>query len=430
MSDIYLTADTHFSQERTFKYSMRNMYFSSVEEMDRVMIENWNSTVKPEDTVLHLGDFGNWDIVQYLNGHIILLEGNYERDHKNGPLSEENKSKFQSIEKEKYLRLPVRKETVILVHEPHNIEEVPEEEKTDFYLFGHIHEKQKVKYNGLNVGVDVHNFAPVSWKTVEFYKEAITNVYDEDCFENFKLSKEKEQESKEEHKKDYPKEKRPKEVKYKAHEDVIEEYVNVEDVDGKLELLSNDELNDIRDKLDESFSHYLWDRDGEAGSNDMKNHIGRTKEKVALILLKRINELHERQGIELDEVYDVANFGWSPLQDTNYAQKEIMHFKNTETNVNCYFTGNDYRIYFPYQICGSKEEAQRVAKLMTDASHDPSPIHDIFPEAERREGLPDYYNDIVERHEIEDGRISKEGLGTTILDSSIPIRYREEKNGD
>lgn len=41
-----------------------------------------------------------------------------------------------------------------------------------------------------------------------------------------------------------------------------------------------------------------------------------------------------------------------------------------------------------------------------------------------------YYNDIVERHEIEDGRISKEGLGTTILDSSIPIRYREEKNGD
>jgi len=42
----------------------------------------------------------------------------------------------------------------------------------------------------------------------------------------------------------------------------------------------------------------------------------------------------------------------------------------------------------------------------------------------------DYYNDIVERHEIGDGRISKEGLGTTILDSSIPIRYREEKNGD
>lgn len=31
MSKIWFTSDTHFGQERTFKYSMRDMYFDNFE---------------------------------------------------------------------------------------------------------------------------------------------------------------------------------------------------------------------------------------------------------------------------------------------------------------------------------------------------------------------------------------------------------------
>ena len=42
--------------------------------------------LKPEDVVVHLGDFGNFDVANKLNGNKILLLGNYER----GFLTENN----------------------------------------------------------------------------------------------------------------------------------------------------------------------------------------------------------------------------------------------------------------------------------------------------------------------------------------------------
>ena len=43
MSKIWFTSDTHFSSERTLELSKRP--FRSVEEMDKILIENWNSVV-------------------------------------------------------------------------------------------------------------------------------------------------------------------------------------------------------------------------------------------------------------------------------------------------------------------------------------------------------------------------------------------------
>jgi hypothetical protein len=39
-----------------------------------------------------------------------------------------------------------------------------------------------VKRNGLNVGVDCHNFYPVSVETIVFYTVAIKKHYDENVF--------------------------------------------------------------------------------------------------------------------------------------------------------------------------------------------------------------------------------------------------------
>lgn len=179
----WFTSDTHFGQERTFKYSMRSMYFESVKEADAVMVANWNRVVDHEDTVYHLGDFGDYDRAQDLNGNIHLLFGNYERDGIGGAITDKQRELFSSIMDGKFVFLA--RPLLLLTHEPSHMQGLYLPENGYFGLFGHIHEKQKVKRNALNVGVDVHNFTPVSMETVEFYRKAINEVYDDECFDTF-----------------------------------------------------------------------------------------------------------------------------------------------------------------------------------------------------------------------------------------------------
>ena len=71
----FFTSDTHFGAERTRTLFKRP--FSSIKEMDKSIIKNWNKKVKKEDLVYHLGDFGDFNKVKKLNGKIILILGNY-----------------------------------------------------------------------------------------------------------------------------------------------------------------------------------------------------------------------------------------------------------------------------------------------------------------------------------------------------------------
>lgn len=176
MPKIFFTSDTHFNQERTFIYSRRDMYFKDINEMNDEMVKRWNNTVSSNDIVFHLGDFGDFSFAPVLNGKINLLYGNYERDKGMAPDLLE-RSYFNKIYTDKSLIL--REINAELVHEPEY------KRHNEFYLFGHIHEKQKVKRNGLNVGVDVNNFTPVSLETIEFYRNAIQNIYDENCFKQY-----------------------------------------------------------------------------------------------------------------------------------------------------------------------------------------------------------------------------------------------------
>lgn len=166
---IYFTADTHFNQQRTLELSRRP--FDSVEHMNNTLISNWNTIVKQEDTVYHLGDFGDITYRDYLNGRIILLLGNYE--HKDYEYNELN-SYFDII--------PRPKEVVIEGHEFYLVHEPVDQHPYKFNLFGHIHKLQMVKQNGLNVGIDCHNFKPISLEEVLWYKNAIANYYDENVF--------------------------------------------------------------------------------------------------------------------------------------------------------------------------------------------------------------------------------------------------------
>ena len=62
---IYLSGDLHFNHSNIIKYC--NRPFKNVEEMNRVIIDNWNALIKFDDTVYHLGDFafGNRKTITY-----------------------------------------------------------------------------------------------------------------------------------------------------------------------------------------------------------------------------------------------------------------------------------------------------------------------------------------------------------------------------
>lgn len=55
-NNIFFSSDLHFGHKNIIKYCTRP--FESVEEMNKKLIENWNSVVTNDDTVFFLGDAG------------------------------------------------------------------------------------------------------------------------------------------------------------------------------------------------------------------------------------------------------------------------------------------------------------------------------------------------------------------------------------
>ena len=79
--NIYLISDTHFNHTNIATYCQRPANFTEL------IIKNWNGVVKPEDTVIHLGDVmigkkSEW-IMPSLPGRKILIRGNHDRQWSN-----------------------------------------------------------------------------------------------------------------------------------------------------------------------------------------------------------------------------------------------------------------------------------------------------------------------------------------------------------
>lgn len=91
MSNIWLISDTHFDDKYVFNAfrddgTKVRPGFTSIKEMNEYIIECWNSVVKPNDTVWHLGDCVLGDAPVYwmennwkrLNGKKNLVVGNHD----------------------------------------------------------------------------------------------------------------------------------------------------------------------------------------------------------------------------------------------------------------------------------------------------------------------------------------------------------------
>jgi len=162
---IYFISDTHFCHNNIIKYC--NRPFKNIDDMNKKVIDNWNSIVSNDDVIYHLGDFclgSNEDIINIyskLNGKKYFIRGNHDR--KSASFYE--KLGFIVL---KNAPIVLDEYKLMLSHTP-----LPNKKILDGYinLHGHIHNKKlnddypsKVYSEKLhiNLSVDVTNFKPVS----------------------------------------------------------------------------------------------------------------------------------------------------------------------------------------------------------------------------------------------------------------------------
>jgi calcineurin-like phosphoesterase family protein len=170
-SKIFLTADSHFQHDNIIKHC--NRPFTSVEEMNEVMIERWNEVVAPRDIVYHLGDiFVKGTVAEAkkirgrLNGSIRLIKGNHES------IAESMKQSFDWIKDVYYLKVkdpdgPDGVQGIWLSHYAHRV--WYNSHHGVWSLYGHSHHQLPEDPNLLSfdIGVDGWNFRPTSYDQVK-----------------------------------------------------------------------------------------------------------------------------------------------------------------------------------------------------------------------------------------------------------------------
>jgi calcineurin-like phosphoesterase family protein len=132
--------------------------------MDDFLIKDWNSKVKPNDIVFHLGDV-SWyninktkDIIFKLSGQKILIKGNHDKS--------QIKEFFNTGHD--YLNLRIDDHILILFHFP--ILEWDRRHHSSFHLHGHVHGRSLGDNMGrmFDVGVDNNpNLTLFSFKEIK-----------------------------------------------------------------------------------------------------------------------------------------------------------------------------------------------------------------------------------------------------------------------
>jgi calcineurin-like phosphoesterase family protein len=82
--NIFFISDIHFNHKNVLNFD--NRPYVSIEDMNRGIVENWNSVVADNDIVFFLGDFSfsssmrfNENIINQLNGKIYFIVGNHDK---------------------------------------------------------------------------------------------------------------------------------------------------------------------------------------------------------------------------------------------------------------------------------------------------------------------------------------------------------------
>ncbi|MBQ9160901.1 MAG: hypothetical protein IJ122_06225 [Methanobrevibacter sp.] len=158
---IYYTSDLHFGHKNILKWENRKC--STVDEMDKMLIDNWNSKVLENDEVYVLGDVSfyqkfdkNRELIQSLHGKKFLIKGNHDFG-----ITKYCKDLFEKILP--YMEIKDENREVMLFHYP--IFNWNKQQYGTYHCYGHVHSNEEFQLNiknSFNVGVDVNNYFPVT----------------------------------------------------------------------------------------------------------------------------------------------------------------------------------------------------------------------------------------------------------------------------
>lgn len=176
---LFFTSDTHLAHFNICKYCHRP--FESRSEMDRALIDNWNSVVPEDGIVVHCGDFmlnHKQDTEAYLkytrklNGRILLLRGNHDLI----PICTVPQGNLIAVVDKAFIFVDGVK--IYAEHYPCTAF------NGDFQVFGHIHTLSdgtcygidgdvpgRLRKNQYDVGVDQNNYRPISyWQLCDIFR--------------------------------------------------------------------------------------------------------------------------------------------------------------------------------------------------------------------------------------------------------------------
>lgn len=164
---FYVISDTHWQHKNIIRYCNRD------ENHNRIMIDRWNKTIGPQDTILHLGDLFMtknekkrnefiYGIAPILNGRKFLILGNHDYD----------KASFYEDLGFKVIRpfnMRYRGWDVSFDHYPTAVGLIERGERY-IRVHGHIHNsgyqhirakhKERRRYGNVNVSVEVIDYTP------------------------------------------------------------------------------------------------------------------------------------------------------------------------------------------------------------------------------------------------------------------------------
>lgn len=161
---FYYVSDLHFGHKNILEMCKRP--FSSIEEMDERLVENWNKRVKKNDKVYILGDLIYKSTtppeayLERLKGEKVLILGNHD------------KWWVDKVDLTKYFSFVMRLDVINTGKGKATLCHFPMMDFEGRYLIhGHIHANTDMDYwsvlknsdRTLNAGVDVNGFQPVTF---------------------------------------------------------------------------------------------------------------------------------------------------------------------------------------------------------------------------------------------------------------------------
>ena len=182
--NTFFTADLHLGHSRILTLG-KGRPFNTIDEMDDTIISNWNAVVTNEDMIYILGDFsfGNTrktlDYLQRLRGRKILVSGNHDGKRQTVAIREE----YEAIHNLVRIKVNDKKAIngyhtpIVLCH--YALRSWQNSHYGTWHLYGHSHGMLS-DIGGLcmDVGVDCHNFYPVSYEVIRMYMLQRTQTID------------------------------------------------------------------------------------------------------------------------------------------------------------------------------------------------------------------------------------------------------------